>query len=1017
LASGGRGGDVYMVTNLNDSGSGSLRDAVTNRDASVPRTVVFAVSGTIYLSSTLRITKGNLTIAGQTAPGDGICLATYPIDPSNSSNVVIRFLRSRLGDGAAVENDAFSCRYATDVIVDHCSFSWSIDEAATAYDNTRFTMQWCFVTESLRDSVHDKGAHGYGGIWGGLGATFHHNLLAHHDSRNSRFCGARFHGTDGEYCDMRNNVIYNWKGNTTYGGEPTDTGIPSHQNLINNYYKTGPATGTGSIRYRVLNPSANANSLSAPYGLFHVSGNYTTASSTVSADNWAGGVQGPTSAQLTAMRVNTPFDVAPVITQTAIGAYPLVLAYSGCRVPVRDSIDTRIANEVTNGTVTYYGSKNNYPGIIDSQTDVGGYPVLASTPAPADGDSDGMPDAWEIDHGLNPASAADRNATNADGYTNLELYLNGLVTAAFPIPQIGTQPVSQSVSFGAGFSLSVAATGPDSLFYQWFLRNNPISGATASSYSVVSSTTTDSGGYSVLVSNGYGGTRSSTASVVIISQPAIITDEPDTFSIEAGQAAALLVAASGTPPLAYQWYRGDRPIPGATAAMLDLGDVAFDEAGPYHVVVSNTYGSDTSATAWVTVTLTELTGQFSTNFGADTIHAASPVVSPTATNWYVMSSKDATTTGIGDDPATSGIVDPRLNLTMPKTSSGIIDIGAKFSTSPVTLEIGRALRLRAVVNTSNIRSLGIGLFKSGGTLPYTGMINSKLSNTLTDFVTGGTRNWDGYRFNLDSASGSGSLAIERRTAQTGTFNSSQALIAPGTSSSAPTVQALGSSSLPGFTWTDNATCTLTLSLKRNATDAYELTATVHAGTDTAAPALGSATTTTTGLAGEFDALAIGYRNRDNLTVSRVRITQVIVEKTSTAAAITNPYEAFLFNNGLDPVTDGPPGVDSDSDGVANPFEFILGGNPTIANTSILPSLTSDAGCRFRFLRHLDTSSAFNLAVESSAELLAWQPLANGVGGVTITAAPFTATHEQVEVSLPDPPAAVRFLRLLVKPKP
>jgi hypothetical protein len=251
------------------------------------------------------------------------------------------------------------------------------------------------------------------------------------------------------------------------------------------------------------------------------------------------------------------------------------------------------------------------------------------------------------------------------------------------------------------------------------------------------------------------------------------------------------------------------------------------------------------------------------------------------------------------------------------------------------------------------------------------------------------------------------------------FNYTQALIAPGTSSSAQVVQALGSSSVPGFIWTDNATYTLTLSLKRAATDAYELTATVHAGTDTAAPALGGATTTTTGAGfpSDFDTMAIGYRNRDNLTVSRVRITQVTVEKTSASAAITNPYEAFLFNNGLNPVTDGPSSVDSDLDGVANPLEFILGGNPKLPNTSILPSLTNNPAWRFRFLRHIDTSSAFDLQVQESTSLLIWVPLTHGTGGVTFTATPFNATHEQIDVQLPDSLGNPRFLRLSVAPKP
>ena len=515
FASGGRGGEVYIVTNLNHSGAGSLRDAVANRTVGVPRTVVFAVSGTIYLNSTLRITEGDLTIAGQTAPGDGICLANYPIDPSNSSNVVIRFLRSRLGDVSGTENDAFSCRYATNVIVDHCSFSWSVDETASSYDNTNFTMQWCIISESLRDSVHSKGAHGYGAIWGGVGATFHHNLIAHHDSRNPRFNGARTHGTANELVDMRNNVIYNWRGNSTYGGEPTDTGLQARHNMINNTYKNGPATSTGTSRYRILEPTRNSASTGPTLSLFHISGNHTTASATVTADNWNGGVQVIGSAEFPVMRVDTPFVVPPVVTQSAQGSFPLVLAHAGCRLPTRDTVDARVVSEVQNGTFTYRGSKGNSAGIIDSQADVGGWPTLASTPAPPDADSDGMPDAWETDRGLNPGDPADRNLTNAAGYTNLEVYLNELAAPAFPTPQLETQPVSQTVAIGAGFSLSVTATGVGTISYQWYRGADPVDGATASSVSVTASTPADAGQYTVAVTNDYGSVRSEAATIVL----------------------------------------------------------------------------------------------------------------------------------------------------------------------------------------------------------------------------------------------------------------------------------------------------------------------------------------------------------------------------------------------------------------------------------------------------------------------------------------------------------------------
>ena len=1007
LASGGRGGDVYIVTNLNNSGPGSLREAVGNRASGVPRTVVFAVSGTIYLESTLRITEGNLTIAGQTAPGDGICLAHYPIDPSDSSNVIIRFIRSRLGDSSGKENDAFSCRYASNMIIDHCSFSWSVDETASSYDNTDFTMQWCIISESLRDSVHSKGDHGYGAIWGGLGATFHHNLIAHHDSRNPRFNGARTHGTANELVEMRNNVIYNWRGNSTYGGEPTDAGLPARQNMINNTYKSGPATGTGSIRHRIIEPTKNTASTGATLSLFHITGNHTTASATVTADNWNGGVQVVSSAEFPVMRADAAFVAPPVITQTAQDAFPLVIAHAGCRLPARDTVDARIVTEVQNGTFTHRGSKGNLAGIIDSQADVGGWPALVSTPAPPDGDSDGMPDAWETARGLNPADPADRNAAGAGGYTNLELYLNELAASAFPIPQLESQPQSQTVTAGTGFSLSVAATGTAPLSYQWHHENDVIDGATAATYTVAASTTADTGAYHVVVTNGYGSVRSETATVAFDALPPVIDSEPQSSAVEAGQAVAFTVSATGTQPITCQWFRGARPIPGATGTTLELGPATLESAGPYHAVVTNAHGSDTSATATLTVTSTVQTGVFSTGFATDTIHSGSPVVSPTSTNWHVMSSKDA---------RTSIIADSQLDLTMAVTSSGIVETAARFSVTPVSPGgIGEKLRLRITLATTNVRTLGLGLYQSGGVSPHTGLINAQLVGSSSSLAMGGTQGWSGFRFHLDS--NAPAATIEGRPAQPGTTNASQSVIVPGTSSSAPTVQAITSTAAPGFAWEDSNTYTLTLDLERASGDALRIGSTIHAGTNTAAPAVAAATATTAGtsLAGGFDALAIGYRNRDSSSVSHVRVSQVTVQQIKSLVSAADPFEAFIVLNGLDPATTGSPTADPDSDGIANAMEFILGGDPRVASTSILPVLVAASGWRFRFLRHIDTSSAFHLAVEESAELHAWDPLAHGVDGIAITAAPFNASHEQIEVFLPDSPASRRFLRLTAKP--
>ncbi len=406
FTSGGRGGKVFAVTNLNDSGAGSLRAAIESQGA---RTVVFRISGTIALKSALIINNGDLTIAGQTAPGDGICLRDYPLIIA-ADNVIIRYLRIRLGDEKKLEADAISCIGQKNIIIDHCSMSWGIDEVASFYDNENATVQWCLISESLNHSYHSKGDHGYGGIWGGKGASFHHNLLAHHTSRNPRFNGSRTHGEpDKEVVDFRNNVIYNWGENSSYGGEA------GKQNLIANYYKYGPATR--ATKDRIVEPYDGS-------GKWYVADNFVFGFPEITANNWAGGVQGTFWRQA---RVEAPHDFAPVITHTAEQAFELVLANAGAILPKRDAIDARIIEEVRIGTATYGGTWGSGSGIIDSQAEVGGWPTLLSAPAPQDSDLDGMADEWERSHGLDPFNPNDRNGDlNGDGYTNLEKYLNRL---------------------------------------------------------------------------------------------------------------------------------------------------------------------------------------------------------------------------------------------------------------------------------------------------------------------------------------------------------------------------------------------------------------------------------------------------------------------------------------------------------------------------------------------------------------------------------------------------------------
>ena len=279
---GGRGGRIIYVTNLNDDNNpGSLRYALNQTG---PRIILFKVSGTIQLKSKLGITKGDVTIAGQTAPGDGITLRDYPVDVS-SDNVIIRFIRFRMGDAAMQEGDALGGRFHKNIIVDHCSTSWSTDECTSFYVNENFTLQWCLISESLRNSVHDKGAHGYGGIWGGKNASFHHNLLASHDSRNPRLgesAGTAFALTD--LVDLRNNVIYNWQGNSCYGGEAMNV------NIVNCYYKPGPAT---TKKERIISIDKNKVAGTAVYdkwGKFYINGNVLSASTLATEDNWTYGV-------------------------------------------------------------------------------------------------------------------------------------------------------------------------------------------------------------------------------------------------------------------------------------------------------------------------------------------------------------------------------------------------------------------------------------------------------------------------------------------------------------------------------------------------------------------------------------------------------------------------------------------------------------------------------------------------------------------------------------------------------
>jgi hypothetical protein len=468
-ATGGRGGKIVHVTNLNDSGAGSFREAVKGTDKKI---VVFDVGGVIALNSNVNI-GANTTILGQTAPAPGITLRYYTVSP-NGNNIVMRFIRIRRGEEKDVNDgaDASTARHFTNLMLDHCSFSWSIDEVASFYDNNNFTMQWCTLGESLNNAGHGKGAHGYGGIWGGKLASFHHNLICHVNNRSPRFNGARYDWTgytgntrysefqwanavQAENVDFRNCVVYNC-GNGCYGGPGG-----GYVNMVNNYYKTGPAGSTSRVTQVSIANSTSASGYETYWDMtsrYYIKGNrvnnsenydwsnisYDSGVQTINGERYtldvnhyygdtATYVKNSAGKDCVSIKLSQPIDAGSVTTHTANKAYEKVLTYSGASL-TQDDVDARYFSEARNGTATYTGSVTGKKGRIDKVADVNGYTETnfgtGSREADFDTDRDGMPDAWETANGLNPNDATDGLTTTLDPakyYTNLEVYANSLV--------------------------------------------------------------------------------------------------------------------------------------------------------------------------------------------------------------------------------------------------------------------------------------------------------------------------------------------------------------------------------------------------------------------------------------------------------------------------------------------------------------------------------------------------------------------------------------------------------------
>ena len=475
FASGGRGGKVVEVTNLNDSGEGSLRWALTEAGRE-HATIVFRVSGIITLEKDIRAKLYHVTIAGQTAPGDGILYRGGKLNLGGSKNVIMRNLRGRIGlrgDKDFIKGGSIGIENADTIIIDHCCFGWSGEENMTIYDNHFTTVQWCIVHEGLYDAGHRKGNRSYGNQWGGSPATYHHNLLAHNYNRSSRLNGASNTNEDRNvFMEYFNNVNYNWgKTNSCYGGENEAGTNSSHEcNFVGNYYKPGPST-PGDSYFMELSAAREGKTLNPNPSRWYFADNVMEGNSNATSDNWSA-VNNNTIYTVAGMKSESliypspeytrlakckfdDYDQYRTPTESALEAYEKVLERAG--TIHRDVIEQRVVDEVRNKQAQYKGSTLNKAGFIDSPDDAEGWPVYnAGTPL-ADTDHDGMPDEWETANGFNPNDASDgAMVASAEGYTALEIYLNSLMGEQIPIVTTGirqTTTTFDNKKLGGWFTL------------------------------------------------------------------------------------------------------------------------------------------------------------------------------------------------------------------------------------------------------------------------------------------------------------------------------------------------------------------------------------------------------------------------------------------------------------------------------------------------------------------------------------------------------------------------------------
>jgi pectate lyase len=421
-AIGGRGGKTLVVSNLNDDGPGSFRQAAQQKSK---RIIVFAVAGTIHLESPLQI-EGNVTIAGQSAPGDGICIADHPVR-LKGDQIILRYIRFRMGDKYQSQkgmvdgsggDDALSGSKNNQLIIDHCSMSWSTDEVMSVYGGDSTTLQWNMIAEPLNYSYHfetgdkDWENHGYGGIWGGAHLSAHHNLFAHCISRNPRFNGARL-GAKEELVDFQNNVVYNWQNKAIYGGEF------GKYNIVNNYFKPGPSTKPSAAN-NFLDPSKTDV---LPYGQYFVVGNMIEGNKMVNRDNMVG----VTAMPAPGVYIKQPHGVIDLPKEDAEMAYQSIIKNVGASFQ-RDDMDERIISEMLNGKGKIIDVQGGFPHGTAYEKSKGAWPVLKATVSLPDQDADGIPDEWERKNGLNPNDTND-GATHTlhPSFTNIEVYVNSLL--------------------------------------------------------------------------------------------------------------------------------------------------------------------------------------------------------------------------------------------------------------------------------------------------------------------------------------------------------------------------------------------------------------------------------------------------------------------------------------------------------------------------------------------------------------------------------------------------------------